>query len=121
MYMYIDMYIPVYIFMYIYIYHQLRIVANTTTNDEGQGNDVMRVQGERADTLEAPPSPVDPVDKVVCEPMEALNQLDGAAGDLAWRKTPPTSPSPLFSQRYCLSQFFSIALFPFDSPTLNIL
>ena len=32
-------------------------------------------------TIHLSPSPIDPVDKVVWEPMKALNQLDGATGD----------------------------------------
>jgi len=32
--------------------HQLRIVFNTTSNDEGQGNDTMQVQGDRADGVQ---------------------------------------------------------------------
>jgi len=40
----------------------------------------------------APPPPVDLVVKVVREPMEAFNQLDGAAGDFILPLS-PTSPS----------------------------
>ena len=49
-------------------------------------------------TIHLSPSPINPVDKVVWEPMKALNQLDGATGDFIMEDdsndTPPSLNSP---------------------------
>jgi len=51
-----------------------------------------------AATIDLAPLPIDPVDKVVWEPMKALNQLDGAAGDFIMEDdsddAPPSHNSP---------------------------
>jgi len=63
-------------------------------------------------TIDLAPPPVDPVVKVVREPMEALNQLDGAAGDFilplfptspsnAGSRNPPPPCSPLLIHQLC--------------------
>jgi len=61
--------------------------------------------------IDLAPPPVDSFVKVVREPMDALNQLDGAAGDFI------LPLSPLFSQQCWLAQPSPTALSPFDSPT----
>jgi len=51
-----------------------------------------------APTIDLAPLPINLVDKVVWEPMKALNQLDGAAGDFIMednsKDTPPSHNSP---------------------------
>jgi len=51
-----------------------------------------------AATIDLAHSPIDPVDKVVWEPMKALNQLDGATGDFIMEDdsddAPPSHNSP---------------------------
>jgi len=94
--------------------HQLCTVPKITADDERLGDDAMGVKGSRASRagvlaggvgfvscvllcasllmllLRAPP-PVDSVVMVLREPMEALNQLDGAVGDFILPIS-PTSP-----------------------------
>jgi hypothetical protein len=51
-----------------------------------------------AATIDLAHSPINPVDKVVWQPMKALNQLDGATGDFIMEDdsddTPPSLNSP---------------------------
>jgi len=48
-------------------------------------------------TIHLSPSPIDPVDKVVWEPIKALNQLDGATGDFIMEDDSNDSPPSLNS------------------------
>jgi len=57
-------------------------------------------------------SPIDPVDKVLWEHMEALNQLDGAADDSVMEEDSADAPHPQVSQQCWLSQPLSYNALP---------
>ena len=68
-------------------------------------------------TIHLSPSPIDPIDKVVWEPMKALNQLHGAMGDFIMEDNSTDAPPSLNSQQYWLLHPSHIVLSPFVSST----
>jgi len=71
-----------------------------------------------AATIDLAHPPIDPVDKVVWDPMKALNQLDGATGDFIMEdNSDDATPLPQLSQQYWLSHPSPIVFSPFVSST----